>query len=59
MCGSPRVVDDLTAHESAALLAMLNAHFAGDGLRFIALAPGALAGRRRPTAQQLVTRPGR
>lgn len=33
------VVGDLSADESAALLATLNSHFAGDGLRFIALTP--------------------
>lgn len=50
------VVDDLTTHESAALLAMLNAHFAGDGLRFIAIAPGRWL-VAVTTAQQLVTYP--
>jgi hypothetical protein len=33
------VVDDLSADEAAALVATLNSHFAGDGLRFIALTP--------------------
>lgn len=33
------VIDDLTEHESAALLTTLNAHFAGDGLHFVAIAP--------------------
>jgi hypothetical protein len=50
------LVDDLTADESAALLAMLNAHFASDGLRFIAIGPArwliAVA-----KVQQLVTHP--
>ena len=40
------VVDDLSADEAAALLATLNSHFAGDGLRFLAVHPGALADRR-------------
>lgn len=31
------VVDDLTADQGDALRSMLNAHFAGDGLRFVAL----------------------
>ena len=33
------VVGDLSEDESAALLTTLNSHFAGDGLRFIALTP--------------------
>lgn len=33
------VVDDLSPDEATALLATLNSHFSGDGLRFIAAAP--------------------
>ena len=33
------LADDLAESESAALLATLNAHFSGDGLRFVAVAP--------------------
>ena len=50
------VVDDLSADEAAALVATLNSHFVGDGLRFTALTPAcwliAAAG-----VQQLVTHP--
>lgn len=50
------IVDDLSAAELEALVATLNAHFAGDGLRFVAASPArwlvAATG-----VQQLVTHP--
>ncbi len=50
------VAGDLAADESQALLATLNAHFEGDGLRFIAVAPARwLIAADSP--QQLTTHP--
>ena len=50
------VVDDLSPAEAQALVATMNAHFAGDGLRFVAATPARwlIAAER---AQQLVTHP--
>ena len=50
------VVDDLSADDAAALVAMLNSHFAGDGLRFIALSPARWL-IAATDLQQLVTHP--
>ncbi len=50
------VVDDLSADEAAALVATLNSHFAGDGLRFIALTPARWL-IAATAVQQLVTHP--
>lgn len=50
------VVDDLSADEAAALVATLNSHFAGDGLRFIAPTPARWL-IAATDVQQLVTRP--
>ena len=50
------VVDDLSADEAAALVATLNSHFAGDGLRFIALDPARWL-IAATDVQQLVTHP--
>ena len=50
------IVDDLSTAEAQALVATMNAHFAGDGLRFVAATPARwlIAAER---AQQLVTHP--
>ena len=50
------VVDDLSADEAAALLATLNLHFAGDGLRFLAVTPARWLIAAN-SVQQLVTHP--
>ncbi len=50
------VVDDLSADEAAALLATLNSHFSGDGLRFIAAAQARWL-VAAPDVQQLTTHP--
>jgi hypothetical protein len=50
------IVDDLSADEAAALVSMLNSHFAGDGLRFIALSPARWL-IAATDLQQLVTHP--
>jgi hypothetical protein len=50
------IVDDLSADEAAALVATLNSHFAGDGLRFIAVTPVRWL-IAATDVQQLVTHP--
>jgi hypothetical protein len=50
------VVVDLSADEAAALVVTLNAHFAGDGLRFIAVTPARWL-IAATDVQQLVTHP--
>jgi hypothetical protein len=50
------VVDDLSADEAAALVATLNSHFSGDGLRFIAVTPARWL-IAATNVQQLVTHP--
>ena len=52
-CGT---VDDLTPAEAAALVTMLNAHFAGDGIEFAAPKPDAIFARLA-TAPRLATHP--
>ena len=49
-------VDDLAAEETAAFIALLNMHFEGDGLEFIAPEPNAWF-VKVTTAQQMTTRP--
>jgi hypothetical protein len=50
------VIDDLSADETAALLATLNSHFFGDGLRFVAVTPARWL-VAASSMQQLVTHP--
>jgi hypothetical protein len=50
------VVDDLSAGEAADLLATLNSHFCGDGLRFLAVTPACWL-IASTSVQQLVTHP--
>jgi hypothetical protein len=50
------VVDDLSVDEAAALLATLNSHFAGDGLRFVAVTPARWL-IAAASVQRLVTHP--
>jgi hypothetical protein len=49
-------VDDLTAEEAAAFVALLNTHFDADGLEFIAPEPNAWF-VKAPAVQQMATRP--
>jgi hypothetical protein len=50
------IVDDLSAAEAEALVATLNAHFAGDGLRFVVATPSRWL-VAAASVQQLVTHP--
>lgn len=50
------VIDDLSAVEAEALVATLNAHFAGDGLNFVAASPARWL-VAASSVQQLVTHP--
>ncbi|MEO8566709.1 MAG: hypothetical protein ABI541_10030 [Betaproteobacteria bacterium] len=50
------IVDDLSAAEAEALVATLNAHFAGDGLRFVAASPARWL-VAATSVQQLFTHP--
>jgi hypothetical protein len=50
------IVDDLSSAEAEALVATLNAHFAGDGLRFVAATPARWL-VAAASVQQLVTHP--
>jgi hypothetical protein len=50
------VVDDLSSREAAALVAAMNAHFAGDGLHFVCVGPARWL-IAVPGAQELATHP--
>jgi hypothetical protein len=52
-----QTIDDLSAADADILVRMLNAHFAGDDLRFEAMRPNAWFARRRQAADIITTPP--